>query len=428
MRLRLVLLVAATVSLVAIAFVVPLASVVAELAEERATRPAELATRSLAPALSLEDDATTSQVLDAIDPDGFLRLGVVAPSGAQMGSALPQGASLARLRTSPAGRYDGVGGVLVVVPVATSGGTSLVHALVPQGDLRRGVTAAWAALAGLSIALLAGSLALADRLARRTLTSVSTLERTAARLANGELDARAENVETAELAAVADALEVLALRIDELLRLEREAAADLSHRLRTPLTPLRIEVEALADSEARTRLVTQVGALERAVSEVIHLTRGRDSDLDAPTIVDLAAVVRDRAAFWSALTEDEGRLVDVDVPRRPCMVRLRPDEASDLVDVLLDNVLTHTPTGTDLRLAVSAEGGRVLLRCDDEGPGFAHPDDALRRGATWREGSTGLGLDIARRLATRGNGRISVSTAPTGGASVLVDLAQLPGT
>lgn len=425
MRQRLVLLVAATVSLVTFAFVIPLAIVVAQLAEERATRPAELATRSLAPALSLDSDQTTAQVLAAVDPDARLRLGVVNPEGQTIGSVLPSEANLSQLRRSAAGRYDANDGVLVVLPVATARGTSLVHAWVEQGDLRRGVTTAWAALAGLSVALLAGSLVLADRLARRTLTSVASLGATAARLANGELGARAEHVETRELAAVADTLEVLALRIDELLRLEREAAADLSHRLRTPLTPLRIEVEALPPTEARTRLVAQVAALELAVSEIIHLTRGGDADVSEPATVNLALVVRARAAFWSALTEEEGRDLDISAAADGCWVRLRPREANDLVDVLLDNVMTHTPPGTALRLSVMHEAGRVLLRCDDDGPGFQRPAEAMRAGATSRDLSTGLGLDIAHRLASRANGKITVTASPSGGASVIVDLPSV---
>lgn len=419
MRRRLVVLVSATVALVTIAFLVPLGIVVHRLAAERATRPAELATRSLSSVVSLATPATTAEVLTALDPAGALELGVVWPDGRSIGAEITDHTAGNLARRGAAGRYDASDGLLVVVPVVGPDGTTVVHSRVRDAELMRGVFAAWGILGALGVGILAGSVALSARLARRTLASVAELQDTAQRLAEGDLSARALDVEPAELSAVAGALGTLAERVDELLVMEREAAADLSHRLRTPLTPLRIEAEALPPSERRDRLVEQVLALEGAVSEVINLTRGGDHP-DEDSSCDLVAVVRERTDFWRALAEDEHRPLSVSLPSTPAVVPLRRREASDLVDVLVDNVLTHTTAGTALLVAVAVTPTAVRLSCEDDGPGFPDLEAVQVRGATSRDGSTGLGLDIARRLANRANARLELGPSPAGGAAVHV--------
>ena len=87
-------------------------------------------------------------------------------------------------------------------------------------------------------------------------------------------------------------------------------------------------------------------------------------------------------------------------------------------------MFAHTPEGTPYALALSVDGGRVHLVVDDAGPGITAPDDAVGRGAT-RAGSTGLGLDIARRAAEAAGGELEIGRSPTGGAQVRLVLPLL---
>lgn len=87
---------------------------------------------------------------------------------------------------------------------------------------------------------------------------------------------------------------------------ERETATDLSHRLRTPLTALKLDIEALGQTADVTRLQRDVDGLERVVSHVISEARRSVRD-GAGTVADLAAVVESRAAYWGSLAEDQGR-------------------------------------------------------------------------------------------------------------------------
>jgi signal transduction histidine kinase len=91
-----------------------------------------------------------------------------------------------------------------------------------------------------------------------------------------------------------------------------------------------------------------------------------------------------------------------------------------LVDTLLENVFSHTPSGTAYRIHASpgAEQGQATLVVEDDGTGFEHAH-ALKRGESGR-GSTGLGLDIALRAAQRTGGGLQLTESSSGGARVEV--------
>ena len=119
-------------------------------------------------------------------------------------------------------------------------------------------------------------MAVADRLVGTVTRPITELARVSHRLAAGELDARASPTGPPEVREVAHGLNHLAGRIRDLIWQERESVADLSHRLRTPLTALRLEAEALpASADPDGRLSAQVQALERAVTSLIEDARTR---------------------------------------------------------------------------------------------------------------------------------------------------------
>ena len=119
---------------------------------------------------------------------------------------------------------------------------------------------------------------------------------------------------------------------------------------------------------------------------------------------DLAEVVQDRAAFWGALADDDGRRWTCAIePPGPHVVRLDRADVAAAIDVLLGNVFAHTPEGTSYALRVEARDRRVRLALEDGGPGIGDPDAVLDRGAS-SGGSTGLGLDIAASTARAGGG------------------------
>jgi signal transduction histidine kinase len=182
------------------------------------------------------------------------------------------------------------------------------------------------------------------------------------------------------------------------------------------VTALRLDVDALPDGEPRGRLAGDVAALGRVVDEVIRTAR-RPVREGARAEADLAEVAGERVAYWSALAEETGRPLIVVLPGPPVPVRAARDDLAAALDALLENVFTYTPDQAPVRVEVApGPEGSALLRVDDGGPGWPAGMPASR-GASGG-GSTGLGLDIARRTAEAAGGTMRLASAPLGGARV----------
>jgi len=428
MRRRLLAITVATTALVVVAFVIPLAALVRSVAHDRAVSSAEHDMAAMAPTLAATDapiDVAGSMAVTATGGDG--RLTVWLPDGTQVGDDTPaDGPALALARREAFSVRSG-GGVDLYTPVVTGDTTSVVRARLPDALLSRGVTRSWTALALVGVALVAAAALIADRLGRSLTREATALAATARTLAAGDPDARVAPGTTPELGDAARALNRLADRIDELRSAERARVADLSHRIRTPLTALRLDAEAAGDPD----LSADVDRLEAAVTEVIREAQRPLHDRTVRARADLAAVVRDRAAFWDALADDDGRdrtLVVERVGEVP--VGLGEGELAAALDALLGNVFQHTPEGTAYRVTLTVaaspgagpagSGGPVAeVRVDDAGPGIDDAEDMLARGRTSDSSrSTGLGLDIARRATEAAGGSLRVEHSDLGGTRV----------
>ncbi|GHC72473.1 ATP-binding protein [Streptomyces flavofungini] len=502
MRRRLLLLTAATTALVLTALLVPLTLLTRNHAADRATAEATARAQWVAHAIgpvlaSAGERPTAEQTVAGVNGDGLPRTSLVLGDGTVVGPGSGSGGgsrgavtdAVRLARTGRAFTYEPAGGGRqVLVPVhGAADGTAVVQVTLTERQLYAGTLTSWLVLAGIGVGLVLLGLLLADRLGARLVGATRGLARTADRLAAGDLTARAVPDGPPELRLVAGELNRLAGRIDELLRAERENArenaADLAHRLRTPVAALRLDAESLRDPREARRIAGDVAALERSVDDVIRRAR---LPLRGAACADLAAVARARAAFWAPLAEDQSRGLLVDVPvrggserqgrRRPGLcppspklsaaqppaagtgsapdscrpparlpggphhsgkaasvpalpteppdelpdepeeipVPVPPDELSAALDALIGNVLDHTPHGTAFRITVGVTAaGDARLTVTDDGPGF--PDgypEATARGASGG-GSTGLGLDIARRTAEDAGGVFAIEAAPT---------------
>jgi signal transduction histidine kinase len=281
------------------------------------------------------------------------------------------------------------------------------------------VTRAWLLLGCVGLGLLALSVVVADQLARSLVRPLTGVARASDRLANGDLSARAELAGPPEVRRAGAGLNKLARRIGDLLAHERETIADVSHRLRTPMTALRIDAESLRDQAERAQVLSDLDTLESTVDEVIRAAR-RPTRIGLVTC-DAATVVAERTAFWRPLAEDTDRTMTVELADGELPVRVTVDDLRTCMDVLLGNVFSHTPDGAALavRLSRRAAGGAWLVVADD-GPGFPDTIPAERGSST--AGSTGLGLDIVRRIAEASGGTLTIGRSAAGGGSVTVGL------
>jgi signal transduction histidine kinase len=417
MRSRISWLVLATTSAVVVAFVIPLCLLVRTLAADRAMSAADQAARNVALVVSTDSRGELGAYLADLSGSIVPQVAVLTPRGRSLGTDvdLRRDPDVRRaLDGGEAIRVTREGEGVVVIPVVVGGGTAVVRASVTETDLRRGVTQAWAGIIGLGLVLLLLGWGIARQLGRRISEPLREVAQRAHQMREGDLTARAEVRGTEETEELARALNGLAERTTELIAAERAAAGDLSHRLRTPLTALRLDAEAVGDEALAARLQDHLRVLQVTVDQVVKEAR-RPVQSTLAARCDAAATVATRVAFWTALAEDDDRRLSVDIATGPLFVLVSEIDLADLLDVLIDNVFAHTADGVAFSVGLRAVEQTCVLVVADEGDGWSGE-------ASPGPGHTGLGLDLARRTAHQCGGHLVTGTSATGGARVEVAL------
>lgn len=285
-------------------------------------------------------------------------------------------------------------------------------------------------LLGLALAALAGGVGF--MLARRLSRPFRELADTARELGHGRFDLDVPAYAVPEADAIATSLRQTAGQLDELVRREREFAANASHQLRTPITALRLQLEDLtlwpettpALRDELDRGVAEVDRLSTAIDDLLGLARGQrhGDQID----VDLAALVADTAGRWRARLAAAGRELVVDgdgvVP-----ARLIPGPVVQVLDVLIDNARVHG-TGT-IHVGTYDAGSHLIVTVADEGDADVG-NDVFRRGVTTRaeQAGHGVGLAVASELVELTGGHLSVDRTALTTTFVLWLPGPQPGT
>lgn len=294
-----------------------------------------------------------------------------------------------------------VGNNLVVAAGGTARGAPIVVRLAEPADAVGRVNNALLAILGLGMAALALGAALGSWRARQLAEPLEALAVSARRLGEGDFSERAPRSDIVEIDEIAEALDTTAGRLRTALERSASFSADASHQLRTPLTALRLNLEAIAleldsGSPSVQAAEAEIDRLEATIAELLAL-----ADAGAgPDEVDLRALTRARLDAWRTLADAAGR--SVRVTREPVpLVRVRPSAVGQALQVLLDNALTHGKGDVTVWLEPVRRGGRVWVRLcvGDEGPGV-QPDDLVD--------GAGRGLPLARSLIESEGGRLVI--------------------
>ncbi|WP_343049498.1 HAMP domain-containing sensor histidine kinase [Nocardioides perillae] len=458
-----------------LALLVPMAVLVRSFAlEDRLSRAAlEVQATETVVSGAGDDLGAVSTYLERINTSRETQTTVLYPDGRDVGPVPGEDPGIVDARLTGQARVDQTDdGARILVPVSLGGSSALpadtpvIRVDVREPGLGSGVLEALVVLGVLALLLLAGSVLLADRLGRSFTTPLRGLASYAARLGTDRHPPPAPREGPPEVREVAAALDLLVERVEVLLTRERAGVADLAHRLRTPVTALRLRVETLADPGERARLAEDLDHLDRTVDQLVREARRSERE-GLVARADGVAVLAARARFWEPLAEDQGRpwALRLPTPLREVSVRADAADLEAVLDVLLDNVFTHTPEGAPVEVTIAGEGdapvrgavgagvgdgrggevgagvgvvvgvdggverggrdgsGRGLrLVVDDGGAGLAGVADGpavLERGAS-PGGSTGLGLAIARRTAEESGGTLRLGPSPLGGLRVEV--------
>ncbi|MDG4766578.1 HAMP domain-containing sensor histidine kinase [Solwaraspora sp. WMMD406] len=425
-------------SIIALVFLIPLGLQLQQETREQALADAARRAAVISGALAISNDpATVRRAVDSLGEDPARQPVVHGLDLGGTARATPEDLASATGSDSPV-VVAADGGVLRLEPVTVGDTVTAIEVFVPDAELNRGAAGTWALLIAIAAGLVVMSVIVVDRIAARAVASTQGLVKAALAVGDGDLGVRIQPSGPRELAEAGYAFNRMADRLVVSRTDERELVADLSHRLRTPLTVLRLDADALDSddtsvgsfSEAeldRRRTIRRIRqaivTLEGEIDVLINTTRKTVIQETGPGSCDVSEVVRDRMVFWSALAGDQNRPYNVIGAQLRTPVPVPRAELAAALDAVLGNVFRYTPQGTAFEVAVSRRDGYVAIRVDDAGPGIANPDRALRRGAS-DQGSTGLGLDIAKRVALQANGSVSLDRARLGGASVVMLLAD----
>ncbi|OKI54436.1 HAMP domain-containing sensor histidine kinase [Streptomyces sp. MJM1172] len=439
----------AVTSMVALSFLIPLAVLVMSLAREQSITAAEQPAAAMAPILTLTTDPDDLRESMA-GLDRAEHLAIHLPDSRPIGTSHAPADLLERAkrgRESISQDVPGGGWIYLQPVVLPQDRVAVVENYVPESDLTRGVAASWTVMVVLAIGLLIGSVLVADRLGAKVVRSSKQLAQASYVLGEGNLSTRVVPMGPSELRDAGVAFNAMADRMTELLAIERELVADLSHRLRTPLTALHLATERMGPSPESGRVEAAVGALEAELQAIITAARTplamgpmgralRDAGSPSPSPsvpsspssagsdqtpgerCEAGEVIRRRAGFWAVLAAQQDRTCTLDIAEEATTVDLAHDDIAAVVDALVGNVFRYTADGTAFAIAVDRTAQAVELRVEDAGPGIPDPDAALARGSS--TSSTGLGLDIVRRAASATGGTVHIARAALGGASVRV--------
>ncbi|WP_328603108.1 HAMP domain-containing histidine kinase [Amycolatopsis sp. NBC_00345] len=278
--------------------------------------------------------------------------------------------------------------------------TGVVRASVPQAELTRRIGLTWLAMAGLAIVAVVAAWLVARRIAARLTRPLDRLAAAATQLGEGDFTVRAPRAGITEIDEVGSALDATAARIGDTLDRERAFSAEASHQLRTPLTGLRLQLEAALEAPAQdpyAAIRAGIGSadrLERTIEDLLALSRERR---EPRAVLDLDAALTE----LRGTTLLNGRELRVEVVD-PQPARASAAAVRQVLAVLLDNAVAHG-RGTVTVTARDA-GGALAIDVADEGPDLGEADPFTKTAT-----NHGIGLRLARSLAEAEGGRLRLS-------------------
>jgi signal transduction histidine kinase len=271
-----------------------------------------------------------------------------------------------------------------------------------------------AALIGIGVLALALGLGVAWILAGSISRPLKALAATARRRAEGDVDARAEPRGSSEQVEVANAFNEMADRLGAMLESQRAFVADASHQLRTPLTGLRLRLEAAGVKTSDPAVARELDAAEREterldelVADLLELASSEQPAIDDRA--DLSDAAHEAAERWRGPASESRHEIVLDAAG-PATVRAAANELAAILDNLVENAIKYSPRGSPVKIECDRVDGMASVGVVSESGPLdpeveKHAFERFYRGAGNHRSGTGLGLPIVAALAKRRGGR-----------------------
>jgi len=267
------------------------------------------------------------------------------------------------------------------------------------------LTGALALIGALALAAVIVAVVLAMLQARRLTRPLEELASAADRLGLGDARPLGRRYGVPELDRLAEGLDGSARRITDLLSAERDFASDASHQLRTPLTALSMRLEEMMAAAGDPEVVREEGAAALAQTERLAdvvsqlLGRTRRASRGMPSLIPIDDVVAQQVIEWDPAFRRANRKLEV-VGDKGLSAYITPGALGQVIATLLDNALVHGAGTVSIRTSRTHKS--VVVEVRDEGKGVPHElvPRIFERNVSGRPGGTGLGLALARDVAT----------------------------
>lgn len=428
------------VAVVALGLAIPMAMIVDNDQRSALVSDLEVETMSTASILSSQPQDEWQETAESVAQRTGARVVVVSAGGQLLAdsdqTALDRSFDRPEITSAIAGglasdvRYSSTLGVdlrYVAAPVVKEERVAgAVRLSVPESQVDSIIQRTWLSLAAFVLAVIVAAALIAWIMAYSIARPLQRVAEVAEVLPD-DLESRAsESAGPQEVRVVARTLNRTAERLSSMISRQQRVAADASHHLRTPLTGVRLRLEAIEDTASEESVrrdaaaaMSEVDRLNRRIDQILALARSDAGQQGV--LVDAKAVVADRVDHCQATAAARGVALDLvagaDVP-----TVIAPRGSVDrVVDELLGNALAYATSR--VTVTVRSEGSGVRIDVADDGPGLPADErervfDRFTRGTGAVSGGSGLGLALVRESASAAGGTAWIEGGSLGGLQV----------
>ena len=308
--------------------------------------------------------------------------------------------------------------------------------MMPTGEINWKITVIGMVCIGFFLLILAVVLLFRGFYNRNVMLPITEITEKARRIANGSYGVQIQTRYADEVGELAETINELSAKISQNEKMQAEFISQLSHELRTPLTAINGWTETLLadenmdpDTQQGMKIISrEAKRLTEMVMDLLDFTRMQDGRMTLHVEqTDIRAEFEDTVFMYGSRLSQEGIVLDYidtdeDIPEIPC----DPQRLRQVFLNILDNAAKHGGEGKRIEAAMAYEGGAVVVRIRDFGPGIPEDEIPLVKKKFYKGSSkargTGIGLAVCDEIVQMHGGELILDNAPGGGTIVTVKL------